>query len=180
MRSSRARRTYNYRRREYQRPRWKPLRRKQKPWKQVRHVLLHITTLVDLLPRVELAQAKATLESQTSHIATLERDLADAELRLGSGEYNTKIWRCVEFADNPAARDHAIRKETLEKLRGENGALVERIKELEGRVGAGVNTGGEGHGMVPRETYERLKDEFEEKERGHEKRLQRLKEASSA
>lgn len=127
-------------------------------------------------PPEELAQAKTTLESQTSHIATLERDLADAELRLGSGEYNAKIWRCVEFAENPAARDHAIRKETLEKLRGENGALVERIKELEGRVGAGVTS--EGHGMVPRETYERLKDEFEEKERGHEKRLMRLKEVS--
>lgn len=56
---------------------------------------------------------------------------------------------------------------------------MERIKELEGRVGAGVNTSGEGHGMVPRETYERLKDEFEEKERGHEKRLQRLKEVSN-
>lgn len=71
-----------------------------------------------------------------------------------------------------------MRKETLEKLRGENGALVERIKELEGRVGAGVTSGGEAHGMVPRETYERLKDEFEEKERGHEKRLLRLKEVS--
>lgn len=121
-----------------------------------------------------LDAANATLEAQAAQLANLERDLADAELRVGSGEYNTKIWRCVEFADSPAARDHAIRKETLEKLRGENGALVERIKELEGRVGGGSA----GHGMVPRETYDRLKDEFEEKERGHEKRLLRLKEVS--
>lgn len=122
-----------------------------------------------------LDAANATLEAQAAQLANLERDLADAELRLGSGEYNTKIWRCVEFADSPAARDHAIRKETLEKLRGENGALVERIKELEGRVGGGPV----GHGMVPRETYDRLKEEFKEKERGHEKRLLRLKEVSN-
>jgi mitotic spindle assembly checkpoint protein MAD1 len=129
---------------------------------------------VNAATQAALDAANATLEAQAAQLANLERDLADAELRVGSGEYNTKIWRCVEFADSPAARDHAIRKETLEKLRGENGALVERIKELEGRVGGGSA----GHGMVPRETYDRLKDEFEEKERGHEKRLLRLKEVS--
>ncbi|KAJ9101028.1 hypothetical protein QFC21_003246 [Naganishia friedmannii] len=129
--------------------------------------------------QAELAEAKETSSAQTSHISTLERHLADYELRVGSGEYNTRIWRAVEFSGNPAAKDYAIRKETLEKLRGENGALLTQIRELEGKFAAAggapaISAGSAG--TVPRETYDRLKEEYEEKERGHAKRLQRLKE----
>jgi hypothetical protein len=102
-------------------------------------------------------------------------------IRVGSGEYNTKVWRCVELGGGPAAKDWAIRTETLETLRKENVALLAQVHELEGKVGSGdaVAVSG-GSGSVPRETYDRLVKESDAKIAAAELRLQRLKEVSLA
>lgn len=75
----------------------------------------------------------------------------------------------MELKQNPAAKIHAVRNKELEELKRENEVLLER---LEGRAGVG----GEGEGLVPRESWERLKKEKEDLEQGHAKRLLRLKE----
>lgn len=98
------------------------------------------------------------------------------ENRIGSGEYNAKVWRAIEFQGNPAAKDYAIRKESLEKLRTENEALVKQVSELQKVAGAGA--GGEGAKTVPLEVFDRLQAEKKAEQAAHEKRLMRLKEVS--
>ena len=121
------------------------------------------------------------IQDLKDHIAELERqnieldkEVGELMTRVGSGEYNTKIWRCVQLGGGPAAKDWAIRTETLDRLKQENHALLTQIKDLEGKVG-GTSVAGS-TGFVPRETYERLAKEAEESNAAHEKRLLRLKE----
>ncbi|KAJ9091776.1 hypothetical protein QFC21_007079 [Naganishia friedmannii] len=57
--------------------------------------------------------------------------IAITNLRVGSGEYNTRIWRVVEFSGNPAAKDYAIRKERLEKLRRGEWSVVHSDQGVE-------------------------------------------------
>src|SRR4051812_38029768 len=86
----------------------------------------------------------AVIQDLKDHIAQLEKqnveldkEVGDLMIRVGSGEYNAKVWRCVELGGGPAAKDWAIRTETLETLRKENMALLAQVKELEGKVGSG-------------------------------------------
>ena len=97
------------------------------------------------------------------------------EARLGSGEYNTKVWRAIELGGNPAARDYAIRKETLEKLKQENEALIAKVTDMQ-RAGASSSDSSEK--TVPVEVFERLREEQETEKALHEKRLLRLREVS--
>lgn len=81
--------------------------------------------------------------------------------RVASGEYNPARERCIELKGNPASKAFAIRQKALDDLKAENQALLARVS---------------GDDTVPRETYERLVKEGEEREAAHAKRLQRLKE----
>lgn len=124
----------------------------------------------------EVTQLTLTITQHENEYEALRKEAEDMENRIGSGEYNTKVWRAIEFKGNPAAKDLAIRKETLDKLRTENEALVKQVSELQKAAGAGLG-GGEGK-SVPLEVYDRLQDEKKADQAAHEKRLMRLKEVS--
>lgn len=81
--------------------------------------------------------------------------------RVASGEFNPVRERCLELKDNPASKAFAIRQKALDDLKAENQALLARVS---------------GDDSVPRETYDRLVKEGEDREAAHAKRLQRLKE----
>jgi hypothetical protein len=119
-----------------------------------------------------------TLKQHEEAYEELRKEAEDMENRLGSGEYNTKVWRAVTFAGSPAAKDFAIRKETLEKLKKENEALVGQVVELQKSTASGVV--GDSDKTVPIEVYQRLKEEQEAEQALHEKRLLRLREVSIA
>jgi len=116
----------------------------------------------------QITSFESTLSELQNANTTLDAEVNDLMRRVASGEYNPKSERVIEFQNNPAAKIMAVRNQVLEDLRKENEALL--------RSGAG---GGSGEGSVPRESWERLCKEKEELERGHAKRLMRLKEVSS-
>jgi mitotic spindle assembly checkpoint protein MAD1 len=70
----------------------------------------------------EIEKFKQMIVEHEERYEDIRKAAEDMENRLGSGEYNAKVWRVVEFGGNPAAKDYAIRKETLEKLKQENEA----------------------------------------------------------
>ena len=116
----------------------------------------------------QITSFESTLSELQNANTTLDAEVNDLMRRVASGEYNPKSERVIEFQNNPAAKIMAVRNQVLDDLRKENEALL--------RSGAG---GGSGEGSVPRESWERLCKEKEELERGHAKRLMRLKEVSS-
>ena len=122
-----------------------------------------ITTLENQITSFETT----LLELQNAN-TTLDAEVNDLMRRVASGEYNPKQERVIELHNNPAAKIMAVRNQVLEDLRKENEALL--------RGGGG---GGGGERSVPRESWERLSKEKDELERGHAKRLMRLKEVSS-
>ena len=126
------------------------------------------------LPDIE--KCKQTIMEHEERYEEIRKAAEDMENRLGSGEYNAKVWRVVEFGGNPAAKDYAIRKETLEKLKQENEALIAKVTDLQS-AGAS-STGGGGEKTVPIEVFERLREEQEAEKALHEKRLLRLREVS--
>lgn len=120
---------------------------------------------------------ESTISELTSANTTLDAEISDLMRRLASGEYNSNKERCLELKDNPASREYAIRSKTLEDLKAENGALLDRLRIVD--VGSAReergSEGGEGR-LVPMESFERIIKEKEEMERAHAKRLLRLKE----
>jgi hypothetical protein len=118
--------------------------------------------------QTQITSFESTLSELQNANTTLDAEVNDLMRRVASGEYNPKSERVIEFKNNPAAKIMAVRNQVLEDLRKENEALL--------RCGGG----GGGEGSVPRESWERLCKEKEELERGHAKRLMRLKEVSSS
>ena len=116
----------------------------------------------------------STISALTSANTTLDAEVNDLMRRVASGEYNPAVERCIELRDNPASRVQAIRTRQLEDLKNENEALLERLKSVD-RQPTGED---DGMGLVPRESWERLRLEKEEMEKAHAKRLLRLKEVS--
>jgi mitotic spindle assembly checkpoint protein MAD1 len=121
----------------------------------------------------EITALQSTITELTTANTTLDAEVTDLMRRVASGEYNPAKERCIEFANNPAAKEKTIRRAELDALRKENEVLLEEIQALEDNQGIKA-----GEGFVPRESWERLRKEKEEMEAGHTKRLQRLKEVS--
>jgi mitotic spindle assembly checkpoint protein MAD1 len=116
----------------------------------------------------QITSFESTLSELQNANTTLDAEVNDLMRRVASGEYNPKSERVIEFQNNPAAKIMAVRNQVLEDLRKENEALLRS-----GGVGGG-------EGSVPKESWERLCKEKEELEKGHAKRLMRLKEVSSS
>ncbi len=130
----------------------------------------------------DLSEVNHTLTEAKQEIQDLMSTCKDFEDRLGSGEYNTKIWRAIELRDGPAAREQHIRKDKLEALQAENQALLDQIVELE-CMGGGGGQGGDGTATgshIPKETISRHQKELADQKAAADKRLQRLKEVNLA
>jgi hypothetical protein len=131
-----------------------------------------ITTL-----ETQIQGLEQTLQEVQVANTTLDAEVNDLMRRVASGEYNPKRERVLELQSNPAGKMMAIRNQVLEDLKRENEVLIERLRATtSGASGAGG--GGEGAGLIPKESWDRLCKEKRDMEKAHEKRLMRLKEVS--
>lgn len=76
-----------------------------------------------------------------------------------NGAYNPLTTKVLELKLNPDTEEYAIRTSTLERLRDENNALLERVAVLEkGKGGSDESS----DALVPRESLTSLRKEFED------------------
>lgn len=107
------------------------------------------------------------MENVQSENALLNKELDALELQVSrlsydhsNGAYNPLTTKVLELRENPDLIDHAIRTSTLERLKDENNALLDRITHLERRK---ISADGEEcSSLVPRESLVSLRKEFEE------------------
>jgi mitotic spindle assembly checkpoint protein MAD1 len=116
-------------------------------------------------------------------IEELEQKLFDLGGDIAAGLHVPPGVRVLSLRDNPEQAWVDLRQSAMDRLRGENEALLKRLKELEAAVAsAGANANvktTDGEELVPRESWElvnREKKELEELVKQKEKRLKRLKE----
>ncbi|KAI5116610.1 hypothetical protein M0805_004829 [Coniferiporia weirii] len=145
--------------------------------------------------------AQAGISSHASRVEELEQKLFELGGEIGGGRHVPPGMRVLSLRANPAQAWADTRKEVLDRLKGENEALLARIEELEKRApvssppgglaqsdpdpgtstenpNANTAPGAGAHGQyVPRESYEVLREETNELQSAlaqREKRLLRL------
>ena len=119
---------------------------------------------------------------------SLEQELFDLRGEIAGGRHVPPGVRVLQLKENPYSQWVDLREEVMQRLRGENEALINRLREVEGRVSLTAKDEKEEEkkpdipekgGLIPRESYELLKNEkedLEDKLKNKEKRLQRLQE----
>jgi mitotic spindle assembly checkpoint protein MAD1 len=144
----------------------------------------------DLYPRSILTNHEPTAleasESETKQhldkIEELEQSLFELSGEIGAGRHVPPGVRVLSLKDNPEQQWVDLRQAVMDRLKGENEALMKRLRELEesGARAGGMEGEGEGESkgeLVPRESWELVnkeKTELEEVVRQKEKRLLRL------
>ncbi|KAG6867845.1 hypothetical protein C0993_010334 [Termitomyces sp. T159_Od127] len=146
-------------------------------------------------------RVKALTEEQTTHLAqidSLEQELFELRGEIAGGRHVPPGVRILQLADNPESRWAEMRQAALDRLKSENEALLNRLRELgaqsssvsrpmssKEQEGSQTETRapGETADLVPRASWElvnREKVELEEVVKQKEKRLLRLKEVYNA
>jgi mitotic spindle assembly checkpoint protein MAD1 len=124
----------------------------------------------------DLKEAEEAVEEGLAKIEELEQKLFDLGGEIGAGRHIPPGTRVLTFRDNPAQQEVDLRQATLDRLKGENEALLEKLtaSEIDGRD---ANT--PSADFVPKESWEVMKTEkmeltlaLEHKE----KRIKRLQE----
>lgn len=131
------------------------------------------------LDPLDLKDAEDAVEEGLTRIEELEQKLFDLGGEIGAGRQIPPGTRVLTFKDNPAQREVDLRQATLDRLKGENEALLEKLATLEtGGRDANASTAD----FVPKESWEVMKTEkaelvlaLEHKE----KRIKRLQEVAS-
>lgn len=123
---------------------------------------------------LDLKDAEEAVEEGLEKIEELEQKLFDLCGEIGAGRRIPPGTRVLTLKDNPAQREVDLRQATLDRLKGENQALLEKL--------AGLESGGHDASStdsVPKESWEVMKTEkaelvlaLEHKE----KRIKRLQE----
>ncbi|KII90456.1 hypothetical protein PLICRDRAFT_106619 [Plicaturopsis crispa FD-325 SS-3] len=130
-----------------------------------------------------LKEAEQVSEQQLERIDELEQTLFDLQGDIASGNHVPPGRRILCLQDNPAQQWEDLSRAAMTQLRGENEALMNRLKELEQsgyKGGSGEASGGE---LVPRESWDivnKEKGELEEVVKQKEKRLLRLQQVFKA
>lgn len=123
-----------------------------------------------------MKEAEEAAEEGLEKIEELEQKLFDLGGEIGAGRQVPPGIRVLTLKDNPAQREVDLRQATLDRLKGENEALLEKLATLEsGRQDGNASSAY----SVPRESWEVAKTEKEELvlALGHkEKRIKRLQE----
>ena len=94
---------------------------------------------------------------------------------MGAGNHIPPGVRILSLKQNPAQEWSDLRQAVMDRLKGENEALIKRLRELE--ESGHRKEGGSGDDLVPRESWEVVsteKTELEEVVKQKEKRLLRL------
>ena len=111
-------------------------------------------------------------------IEELEQTLFELGGEIGAGRHVPPGVRVLSLRDNPEQQWVDLRQSVMDQLRGENDALLKRLKELEAAKPAAMAQSGEdAAALVPRESWELVskeKAELEEALKQKEKRLLRL------
>ena len=126
-----------------------------------------------------MKEAEEAIEEGLTKIEELEQRLFDLGGEIGAGRHIPPGVRILTFKDNPAQQEVDLRQATLDRLKSENEALLEKLATLE--------SGGQGNStssvdLVPKESWEVMKTEKAElvAALGHkEKRIRRLQEVLS-
>jgi mitotic spindle assembly checkpoint protein MAD1 len=133
--------------------------------------IIQLTSLLALA----LSETEAASGKQLEKIEELEQTLFELQGEIGAGNHIPPGVRVLSLKQNPAQEWSDLRQAVMDRLKGENEALIKRLKELE----EGGHRAGEGVGddLVPRQSWEvvnKEKTELEEVVKQKEKRLLRL------
>lgn len=129
-----------------------------------------------------LKEAEKATEKHLEQIENLEQTLFELRGEIGTGRHLPPGVRVLSLRENPAQQWADLSQAAMDRLKGENEALLKRLKDLEegGAVGGGSS---QKEDLVPRESWEvanQAKEELEEELKQKEKRLLRLKQVFSA
>ena len=131
--------------------------------------------------RSALEVSEAESKQHLDKIEELEQSLFELGGEIGAGRHVPPGVRVLSLKDNPEQQWVDLRQAAMDRLKGENEALMKRLRELEeSGVRGGAGDGGkegEGEELVPRKSWElanKEKKELEEVVRQKEKRLLRL------
>ncbi|KAG9312696.1 mitotic checkpoint protein-domain-containing protein [Chiua virens] len=114
-------------------------------------------------------------------VEELEQTLFELRGKIGAGNHVPPGMRVLCLHDNPAQQWSDLRQSVMDRLKGENEALIKRLRDLE-QSGVQAETS-RGEELVPRESWEVLrkeKEELEEVVKQKEKRLLRLQQVFTA
>ena len=127
----------------------------------------------------DLKEAEEEVEEGLAKIEELEQKLFDLGGEIGAGRQIPPGIRVLTFKDNPAQQEVDLRQATLDRLKSENEALLEKLATLEPSEHGTVASSAD---FVPKESWEVIKTEkaqlisaLEHKE----KRIKRLQEVVS-
>ena len=134
--------------------------------------------------KIDLERVEAESKQNLAKIEELEQTLFDLSGEIAGGRHVPPNTRVLSIKDNPEQEWFDLRQAAMDRLKGENQALMKRLKELEesGAKGTHINDDGDDDGrsnteLVPRESWElvnREKKELEDTVKQKEKRLLRL------
>jgi mitotic spindle assembly checkpoint protein MAD1 len=140
-----------------------------------------VTILSTELLLIALSEAKSASEQQLEKIDELEQTLFELRGEIGAGNYVPPGVRVLSLKQNPAQEWSDLRQAVMDRLKGENEALIKRLRELEDSGHVAGNGGGDD--LVPRQSWEvvsKEKTELEEVVKQKEKRLLRLQQVRTS
>lgn len=123
-----------------------------------------------------LSETEVALEKQLARVEQLEQTLFELQGEIAAGHHVPPGVRVLSLKQNPAQEWSDLRQAVMNRLKGENEALIKRLKELE-ENGSGKASSVQGGDLVPRESWEvvnKEKTELEDVVKQKEKRLLRL------
>lgn len=125
-----------------------------------------------------------TIEEHETQIESLEQTLFELRGEIGAGQHVPPGVRVLSMKENPMQEWFDSRKEVFDRLKSENEALMNRLRDLE-EAGVKTQTDGEGSSsddLVPRESWEvvnKEKTELQAELKAKDKRILRLQQVSS-
>ncbi|KZV66505.1 MAD-domain-containing protein [Peniophora sp. CONT] len=132
--------------------------------------------------RTELKESQTANEKYLESIDKLEQELFELRGEIGGGRHVPPGIRVLSFRDNPAQQWTDLRQEVMDRLKGENEALLRRLHELE-EQGVRSSSAEPPADLVPRQSLEvamKDKTDMEDALKQKEKRLLRLQQVFTA
>jgi len=123
-----------------------------------------------------LKEAEDAVDEELAKVEELEQKLFDLGGEIGAGRQVPPGTRVLTFKDNPAQQEVDLRQATLDRLKGENEALLKKLAEVET---GGPDADRPSVDFVPKESWEVMKTEKAELALAlehKEKRIKRLQE----